>query len=294
MRTGCVIVCALTMVTASAAFAKRPMRVETRSAVEVLGITNAPPVDTGLVFIGGKYIPPPYVVGRVGNELRINGVYAENLLKWPPPPQPVFGVVTNLPPVLKTFKKTDRYFGGKHIFSDYFANCVDYFIYKGCTNRAEKVAYALERLPCIKKAYPYKDNTGVQIEWMTGGEDAVVYDVFPERFHRGRNTYYDDATMKKAVDIPVRLIGEYLKRDEYCFFPTLSDPHPRQTGRDARPMFAAAFPLIDGGASAEEISAEVERKTGAPFPSEFCRALLRHRDSLTPEFRERMLGAKER
>ena len=52
MKTGYAIVCVLIL--ASAAFTKRPMRVETRSAVEVLGTTNVPPVETGLVFIGGK------------------------------------------------------------------------------------------------------------------------------------------------------------------------------------------------------------------------------------------------
>ena len=92
----------------------------------------------------------------------------------------------------------------------------------------------------------------------------------------------------------MRFIGEYFIQNRYCFFPTESDPHPRQTGRDARPMFAVALPLIDKGASAEEISEAVERKTGAPVPVEFCRALLRHRDALTPNFRERMGTRKEK
>ena len=86
----------------------------------------------------------------------------------------------------------------------------------------------------------------------------------------------------------MKMMYERLQVGDYYFLPTPSDRHSRHTGLSAKAQFRVALPLIDGGASAEEISKAVETQTGAPFTVDFCRALLRHKDSLTPEFRRRI------
>ena len=48
-----------------------------------LKITRGKQIKTGLVFLDGKYLPPPYVVERYGNALRINGIQVTRaLIPW--------------------------------------------------------------------------------------------------------------------------------------------------------------------------------------------------------------------
>lgn len=44
-----------------------------RASANALGVTKGRAFDGGVVFINGKYLPPPYVVERWGTGLRING-----------------------------------------------------------------------------------------------------------------------------------------------------------------------------------------------------------------------------
>ena len=43
-----------------------------RESAQALGITKGKPIETGIVFVNGKYLPPPYTVSRWGTGLRIN------------------------------------------------------------------------------------------------------------------------------------------------------------------------------------------------------------------------------
>lgn len=44
-----------------------------RESANALGVTKGKSIETGIVFVNGKYIPAPYVVSRWGTGLRING-----------------------------------------------------------------------------------------------------------------------------------------------------------------------------------------------------------------------------
>ena len=58
-------------------------------SAKALGVTKGKAFRTGLVFINGKYLPPPYVVSRWGTGLRINN-------------KPVTGQIINWTEFLKT------------------------------------------------------------------------------------------------------------------------------------------------------------------------------------------------
>ena len=50
---------------------------------KALKVTRGKSIRSGLVFVDGKYLPPPYVVERYGNALRINGVQVTTpLIPW--------------------------------------------------------------------------------------------------------------------------------------------------------------------------------------------------------------------
>ena len=44
-----------------------------KASAKALGVTRGKPFSSGLVFVNGKYIEPPYVVERWGTGIRING-----------------------------------------------------------------------------------------------------------------------------------------------------------------------------------------------------------------------------
>jgi len=66
-KTAVLLVVALIATFANAAFAPNP-----KGAVKALKVERGKPFRTGMVFIDGKYIPPPYTVERYGLVLRIN------------------------------------------------------------------------------------------------------------------------------------------------------------------------------------------------------------------------------
>lgn len=54
-----------------------------KAAVKALKITKGKPFSSGVVFIDGKFIEPPYVVERYGNVLRINKIQITNaIIDW--------------------------------------------------------------------------------------------------------------------------------------------------------------------------------------------------------------------
>ena len=86
MNSGVKTLVFLVAMAATGAFAFSPIPKESAKA---LGVTRGRPFSSGLVFINGKYIEPPYVVERWGTGIRINV-------------QPVTGQVVDWNEFLKT------------------------------------------------------------------------------------------------------------------------------------------------------------------------------------------------
>ena len=54
-----------------------------RVADSGLGRREWPAVSNGLVFVEGEFLPPPYVVSRIGSGIYINGRHIESPLPCP-------------------------------------------------------------------------------------------------------------------------------------------------------------------------------------------------------------------
>ncbi len=262
-------------------------RAENRSAIQVLGETNAAPISTGVVFIGGRYMPPPYVVARKGNELQINGETVDVLFKWPPPEFSETPIVMFPPNVPRSITETSGKYDAD--VSQYTLDWLSHLQTIKSTNRVNEMISAYNKLPCVEYAYRINDIT-VGAVWKKSGRDICGLNVYPELM-LGRSLdkdFYKSDNLIQKGNRSLHWLCHALKRGDYYFLPTPSDRHSRHTGLSAKAQFRVALPLIDAGASAEEISKAVETQTGAPFTVDFCRALLRHKDSLTPEFRRRI------
>ena len=57
---------------AAAAVAASAMPEIPKESASALGVTRGRPFTSGVVFVDGKYVEPPYVVERWGNGIRIN------------------------------------------------------------------------------------------------------------------------------------------------------------------------------------------------------------------------------
>jgi len=53
------------------------------SAIEALGVAEGKPIDTGFVFIDGRYVEAPYTVSRRGRQISINGILIYQWAEWP-------------------------------------------------------------------------------------------------------------------------------------------------------------------------------------------------------------------
>lgn len=86
LKIGFLAMAAAAMLAAADVFAMPEVPMESAKA---LGVTKGKAFRSGLVFINGKYLPPPYVVSRWGTGLRINN-------------KPVTGQIINWTEFLKT------------------------------------------------------------------------------------------------------------------------------------------------------------------------------------------------
>ena len=68
---------------AAAALAAAAVPEIPKASATALGVTRGRPFSSGVVFIDGKYIEPPYVVERWGNGIRINSQTATGpVISW--------------------------------------------------------------------------------------------------------------------------------------------------------------------------------------------------------------------
>jgi len=63
----------------AAAFSEVP-----RASADALGVTkNSKPINSGVVFVNGKFVPPPYTVSRWGTGLRVNDLKVSGqIIAW--------------------------------------------------------------------------------------------------------------------------------------------------------------------------------------------------------------------
>jgi len=69
VRTAILLVSAIAMTLSAFAFAPVP-----KESARALKVTRGKPFYSGVVFVNGKYVEPPYVVERWGTGIRINGI----------------------------------------------------------------------------------------------------------------------------------------------------------------------------------------------------------------------------
>ena len=243
------------------------------AAVAFLGEKAESEIRTGCVVYGGEYLKPPYVVKRAGNEVFINERSIRWFVPWPIP-KPVVRGVTKVMPVIpdgidentSEFDERVRKFG---------TELIDYFIYLGVTNRTERFATEIGRLPCVTKAHVISGSE-VAIYWKNGTQ-GVPCNIFPERHDRRSKKWpQDKKTLQEMGDREVAKFASALRGDSFLLLPG-GDCHVAISGAGLDRDVYHAIGMCDQGLPAEKICEKLGGWT--EFPKELCEALIRHRGS---------------
>ena len=254
-------------------------------AIRVLGVTNIVVKNPGYFFYGGEYIPPPYVVTREGDFLKINGRYIRFFCKWPPPKLRKWHVTHKMPEVPTSVNEKTSEFDPA--VQEYWDDCFDYWL---TTRDAEDkslgaavIVAGMLKLPCVKDAFV--DDRGVaRMVWTadqtTNGCDfsAIAYN--PSCWNPPP---MDPNTFRIGGDNEAVGLAEQISDGNYLFWP-LKNGGPRLSGTNLEPEFDKVLKNIDKCATAEELSAAC----GRPWRVELCADLLMHRDSFDAGLRKRI------
>ena len=133
-----------------------------------------PPVETGLVFIDGEYIPPPYVVSRREGEIFLNGRHLDWVTRWPPPKEVPPASAPETEPVMPTSitEKTTKY---DKDYVRYISHMRAYLLAKyGQEKGIEMMVDVYRGIPCVLTAEQDKDDrTMINLKWKSGDESHI-------------------------------------------------------------------------------------------------------------------------
>lgn len=243
------------------------------AAVEFLGEKAEPEIRTGCVVYGGEYLKPPYVVKRMGNEVFINERSIRWFVPWPIPKSVVTCEAKVMPTIPDGINENSSEFD--EIVWKYEGELLEYLIYLGVTNRAERFVAEISKLPCVTNAHVISDSE-VAIYW-TNGTQGVPCNIYPERHDRRSKKWpQDKKTLQEMGDREVAKLADALRGDGFLLLPG-GDCRVAISGAGLDRDVYRAIGMCDEGLSAEEICEKLGGWT--EFPLELSAALVRHRRS---------------
>jgi len=236
-----------------------------------------PAVSNGLLFVGGEFIPPPYVVSRVKNVIYINGKHVGTPGGWPSEKKADDKVPAPLPndPEMPTeiTKETTQY---DPVFYNFLNAKRDYLVSRYGKQQAIKMLPDIyKKLPCITNAY-YDTNTvgTIVITWVTGKTDRC--NEFPPQ--RAPNNVTPEQAAKVFDDI-CEIYYNGLELNDYFMFGTV---HRRGTqdgyGQFIVPIAEALKTSKDEVAFVSVMTNKFPMSTG--FSEKAFRSFYKHKDKL--------------
>lgn len=169
------------------------------------------PISSGVLFVDGRYIPPPYVVSRKEGDVFVNGHDIAWALQWPPkkrmPPPPP----PETEPVMPTSitKQTTRY---DKDYLTYISNVRQFLFAKfGSEKGIDLMVDVYRRLPCIKTAV--RDVTSpntIEVVWADGSRGGIIQ-VPPKRKEIDLTKEQAESFIDKTAEIFVKGLsnGDY-------------------------------------------------------------------------------------
>ena len=254
-------------------------------AIRTLGVTNIVVKNPGYFFYGGEYIPPPYVVTREGDFLKINGRYIRFFCKWPPPKLRKWHVTHKMPEVPPSVNEKTSEFNPA--VRSYMDDCFDYWLTTHTTDDeshgATVMVDGLRKLPCVKDAY-IDGHGDVRIVWTDGRRSlGVDFSMIASNPSWWNTPPVDPMAFSIGGDEEAVDLAGQISDGRYLFWP-LKNGGPRLSGDNLEFGFAKVLKNLDKCTTAEELSAAC----GLPWRADLCADLLKHKDSFDAGLRKRI------
>ncbi|HUV64986.1 MAG TPA: hypothetical protein VMW24_13895 [Sedimentisphaerales bacterium] len=177
------------------------------TALEARQDSSAKGIDTGFVFIDGRYVDAPYTVTRFGGQVLVNGVLVEQHVE---PPAAEGEPADDSNPQLPDSITRDTSIYDKE-FVDYIRKKISYVQAHHSPEQERSIMQKVyENLPFVKEATLTKDNPGVLHIVTHSGETDDIALVIPRR---KRNTKPPAIRAEEAK----RNIEDRLSKGD-CFF----------------------------------------------------------------------------
>ena len=249
-----------------------------QESVEFLGERAEPEIRTGCVVYGGEYLSPPYTVKRKGNEVFINERSVRWFVLWPIPKTICRGITASKPEIPDGVNANSSEYDD--IVREYDDKLLDYLIYLGVTNRAERYAAEISKLPCVISARALS-SCEVAVYWRNGTQ-GIPCMVYPERHdYRCKKWPQDKKSLQELGDREVVKFADALRRDSFLLLPG-GDCQVTVSGAGVDRDVYHAVGMCDKGLSADEICDKLGGRS--EFPLEVCEALVRHRKSFDDSY----------
>ena len=254
-------------------------------AIRALGVTNIVVKNPGYFFYGGEYIPPPYIVTREGDYLKINDRYIRFFCKWPQPKLRKWHVTYKMPEVPPSVtEKTSRF---DPDVQDYWNDCFDYWLTTHAPNDtslgAAVIVAGMRKLPCVKDAF-IGEHGDAMIVWAADQyTNSCIFTAIADNPSCWDPPPVDPNAYRIGGDEEAVELAEQISGGNYLFWP-LKNGGPWLTGSNLEPEFDKVLKNIDKCSTAEELSAAC----GRPWTVDLCADLLKHKDSFDAGLRKRI------
>ena len=255
-----------------------------------LGERVWPPVSNGIVFIGGKYIPPPYIISRNENHILVNGQdFLRSVEIWPPlkiPPLPPPPETEPVMPASIT-EKTSEY---DRALLTYIVTTRDYLRAKHGQEKATKMMVDVyRRLPCVKSAHREGNSHFIDVIWMNDAKDNIQQTPAPRR--------PEEKTTKEQARTFVDKIAQGLVRrftNGGFYMAEGGVPCRSGTAEGARMVFLPLAGAMRAAESEEDFLAIIKtnQPPGGIMEAEL-RTLYKHKDDM-PEWEARIHALEKR
>jgi len=249
-----------------------------------LGQREWPAVSNGLVFVEGEFLPPPYVVSRIGSGIYINGRHIESPLPWPPQnPKPAQTATNTVDPTIpEAITKLTTQFDSE--FINYINAKKAFLLSKHDKHEVlEMLIKAYKELPCIADAYhePNTESTIILI-WQNGRKEGV--NEFPPT-RKPVDITLDQAV--KLLDGVCEIYAEGLKATNYFMFGSAKRRGTQESF--ARTLEPLANALRSAKDEADFLSVMKTNQPPGGMSEKALRSFYKYKDEV-PEWEPRLRG----
>jgi len=172
-----------------------------------IGEKEWPPVTNGLVFIDGKYIPPPFVVSRREGEIFLNGLHLDWVMQWPPK-QEYQTPIPKTEPIMPASitEKTTKY---DQDYIKYMSDKQAYLFAKyGQEKGMDMLVETYKKLPIVADAARDPDSKrSICVKWKSGKLSHIDH-IAPARKKDNLTRGQAEQFIDRMTEIYVRGLGD--------------------------------------------------------------------------------------